>query len=435
MAYRDPNREAIVQEEKQKKLENKKNTVEEFRRSTFNILSHEGPPRKYDQLLKIRNEEYENNKNSKRSYNLLTNLPHTSHLKTSLYYNEDYILKEHADLYKNSRLAKHNEHLKTLGKEREFNIISNDFYDNPEERKSQDYAQLKKHVLKKFWETHDYDPVKGVYYSPEKEELYQQQKQILNEVYGKSKELTIPPSIQYAESSAYNIINHDVKDDFKLTIATTSDQRSINRKNRLTKELKMIEKGEEKKSNDDERHMKRISFKRWETEIDRGYNAIKNEVVKNPPNPIPTRPATMWERLTTDTLSNQNNVRDGQNGKFVNQFPSRGVTAGVNSTTNSGRVRNLAGTSSVNDEPSQTKNYGGGEKTYAQSARSEILSQWTDRSGNASTVIKKPNSGSIPKLDLTKAETGESVFYQEPPKGPPGLSVPIVRTGGNLSQY
>jgi hypothetical protein len=61
----------------------------------------------------------------------------------------------------------------------------------------EEYSKLKSHVLKKFWDTHDYDPIKGQYYSDGKEELYREQKSILSEVYGKSKHLSIPPSSLY----------------------------------------------------------------------------------------------------------------------------------------------------------------------------------------------------------------------------------------------
>jgi hypothetical protein len=361
---------------------------------------------------------------------------------------------------------------KTVG--REFNIISNEFYENPEERKLQEYNKLKKHVLKKYWETHDYDAVKGKFYDPDREVRYNEQKRVLAEVHGKSKELTIPPSIQYAESSSYNIVNHEVYDDFKLSIAMTTANRSMNRMKKLEKEMEVVERSEKKQDEDGARRINRIKFRRWETEIDRGYNPIKNEVNIHAPKPIPARPATMWERLTMNTTSpdsnNNNNqhhasvdfsrthnnyfqeTSDSMEGNYTSEhFPM--PFTGANKATGH---RNLSGATTANNninnstlpraQTSQRNNnnnvavshmYSTREDSYI-SARSNngekkgmVQSQSLQNIGS-SAMNRGSSAGNIPKLDLARTNYGEPVSYQEPMQGPPGLSIPMVRTGGGL---
>ena len=457
MQFRDPARETMAQETRQNYLTRKLESVNELRNNSFNIVNHHGPTRKFDEMLKARKEDFDNNKHQIRPHHLLTNLPHTAHKKAPLQYNEEGTLKLLSESYKNSRLTLHHENLKSAGKSREFNIISNDFYTNPEERKQEEYQKLKNHVLQKYWDTHDFDPIKGQYYSAEKEERYKQQKQILSEVYGKSKELSIPPSIQYAESSSYNIVNHDIKDDFKLTISNTSHNRSLNRMNKLDREATMIEDEEAKKERQDSKHKNRIKFRRWETEIDRGYDIVKNQVINNPHVPVPQRPSTMWDRLSTAN-ANQNTA-GGFSRTVIDQFPqnpnpSKPSTSygnqfnETNGESNSQRGRNLAGGQLADDNysyyslgtgTSQQNNnnnfqdagsvVGGGAKTQRAQTSNLVSARNSGRD-----KMKPLSSNSVPRLDLTKTDYGEPVSYQEPAKGPPGLSIPIVRTGG-MSNY
>ena len=41
----------------------------------------------------------------------------------------------------------------------------------------------------------------------------------------------------------------------------------------------------------------------------------------------------------------------------------------------------------------------------------------------------------VPALDLTKTEGHINVTYNESPSGPPGMSVPMVRTGGGFGSF
>ena len=56
-------------------------------RNTFNIVNHEGPPRKIDLMPRVTKEM-----KASRSYNMLTNSPHSAHDATPTLYDEEYAL-------------------------------------------------------------------------------------------------------------------------------------------------------------------------------------------------------------------------------------------------------------------------------------------------------------------------------------------------------
>jgi hypothetical protein len=458
MEYRDPVRESKIQLERQTKVDNKLKSVEELRSTSFNLVSHEGPPRKYDLLLKQRNEEFHTYKHLPRNYHMLTNLPHTVHAKTATQYNEETSLAQYKETFKNSRLNQHYNRIKANPKDREYNIVSNDFYENPEERKHQEYEKLRNHVLKKWKESHNYDPIKGVYYSPGREDIYQEQKKVLNEIYGKSKDLGIPPSIVYAEGQSYNVINHEPYDETKLTVSMTSLNRSLNRMNKTSKEMKIIEENEIKKEKQDSLHANRVSFKRWETELNRGYNPIKNEVVTAPYLPVPSSPSTMWERLSSlspsaslsasslvlgGNIQDQNNNRRAatsmKNSRVIDQFPMNNSEAsyGKQLPPLSGAG---GGVGTARDEEGRTSRVNttrdrGAVVPPTNRAQTAVGTEKINSRGNETGMKPMTSSSSVPKLDLSKTDYGEPVAYKEPTAGPPGLAIPMVRTGGGLSQY
>jgi hypothetical protein len=81
-------------------------------------------------------------------------------------------------------------------------------------------------------------------------------------------------------------------------------------------------------------------------------------------------------------------------------------------------------TTTINNEIQENRGY--------QSHRAKI-SMLSSRPSVRENHDKPLSSNSVPKLDSTKTDFGEPVSYQVS-KGPPGLSIPIVRTGGQ-SQY
>jgi hypothetical protein len=457
MKFRDPQKEAEVQERRTQALENKKTQAMDIMKKTFNVINHQGPPRKVDLLPRTTKEMV-----ATRSYHVLTNLPHGAHDRAPTLYDEDYSLTQFLPPTNRSRA-------RTSTGGREFNIVSNEYYDNPQERKQQEYEKLKSHVLKKYWETHDYDAVKGVYYSQEREKIYQTQKQVIAEVQGKSQEARLPPSIAYSDGNSYDIIKHEVYDDSRLKANMTMEQRSLNRVKKREKEAEHKEKGERGHLEQEIQRINRIKFNRWQTEIDRGFDPIKNEVNLDRPTPLPPRPATMWARLTSNSIAGEehhqatsaadtlgfNEAKTRYRDKFPSLFsdtsPGNGTISNNNNLQDSqafnqldqyigfdqnitNRARNLSGGGqrTNNSTTNKVNNIETGRSTSREPV--SVISQLTSARQNIYPTPALPqkthSAKAIPSLDVTKVDYGEPVTYKVPDKAPPGFSIPMVRTGG-----
>lgn len=485
MKFRDPQREQVIEDKQLQKESNKRDAVEDLRKKTFNLINHEGPPRKIDLMQRPTKEML-----APRSYNYLTNLSHRQHDQAPTLFDEQFYLTNLQSSINRSKLERGKT---TVGRSREFNIVSNQFFEHPEQKKQEEYEKMKSHVLKKYWETHDYDMVKGQYYSGEKEEMYQTQRKIVGEVQGKFQETRIPPSILYSDGQSYNILTHDVYDDDRLEANMTMATRKLNRMKKREVEAGQRAKGEDQYLQGEVLRMNRIKYTRWQTEMDRGYNPIKNEVVNDPPSPLPDRPVTMWSRLATSQEGNElhhsNNNNNNQNElgysqRYHHKYPAlfnknatllpgenatkmtkqnynqfdnyKGFEATEGGNNATSRIRNLSGNgpryvhsggdggvsvpleniqnqASHNHFPSART--GGFGNTQPNSGRSlHEASQLstrreTEREGMG-MMSKRENSKSVPNLDLGKAEYGEPVTYKVPDKAPPGFAVSMVRTGG-----
>ena len=137
--------------------------------------------------------------------------------------------------------------------------------------------------------------------------------------------------------------------------------------------------------------MNRIKFNRWEKQIERGYDFIKNnnEVYE----PVPTRPPTVWDRVQAPTLNNNNN--------YNNEIDS---TIQCTPHSQRGRLTNR-----------------------------EIITARTGTKDN--TRASTSNASRVPSLDLNQTQFGSSVSYIEPKVGPSSFPVQInaIRTGSGLN--
>jgi hypothetical protein len=182
LQYKDPVKQSHIQELKDEKARLRNETITESLQKKFNIVSHQGPPRKFDTMPKTMHY-------SKRDFNLLTNLKHLDHTITPLLYDEEFVLEK---IRRKSFDGKKNS-TSVLTKTRDFNIVSNNFKVDHDRRMQEDYNTLKLHVTKKFNQTHDFDLVKGEYFDEKKEEKFLDQRSLLNSVQGSNWYQKLPP--------------------------------------------------------------------------------------------------------------------------------------------------------------------------------------------------------------------------------------------------
>jgi len=469
MQYTDSSKEDMYQTAKLDRINNLSQSVQENRSKTFNIVSHEGPARKYQSVL---NAVTAKATISNRKYHMINNLNIEDHKTIPIVCNEDLIWSK----IKNGTVP-----VVPVNKNRDFNVVSNKFYQDDDAKRLEEYNRTKEYVLQKYWDTHNYDPIKVKYYDAEKEKTYHKQHAILETVQGSSLAQKIPPSMLYSEGNSYNILNHSIYDDHKLKATRTVQDQALNRMKVLQVESRIKDERELKAEEAEKQKLNKVSFKRWENQIDRGYNMVTNipdSISGAFTQPLPTRPTSMWTRL--NSTSNNNNATGqsygggeglgGLNGSL--QASGRGATAAANSQ----RARNLSGYPSHRGEsdypnglipspsfdssnfnnnfnsiktapsnstlemavsPLQSFRSAGSSSTSRSPPPTAAYQRPTTtfpRSNTVSSALQRSNSGVVPSLDLGRTEPPEQVSYVEPQGGANSAVIPIVRTGG-LSAY
>lgn len=241
-------------------------------------------------------------------------------------------------------------------------------------------------------------------------------------------------------------MNHSIHDDGKVSVSNTVADRSLHRMKRVEKEKEAFEKGNIKHEKDEEKRLARVSYKRWENTIDRGFDFLKSSVTPaDAPQPLPSRPTTMWARLQTQTVDSDSSIRTRDlSGAGTNQATGRSTAynynqhheSGLDSPSQAQRLTPLGQASrAVTSVPaSRAVPLLSQNPTVQQSARPQ--SHRNEQNGysarnNAPRALENKLKGpTVPSLDLTRAEAPKRVSYVETAVGAKGLAIPMVRTGG-----
>jgi len=441
MRFTDENKEAMFQTDKTDKMKNTSTIALNKKKATWDILAHQGPPRKYEYMCKPNELS-----GTERAYNLVNGLDTKDHKSVPFQFNEDMIN------YKIKHRKKNYIHI-PVDMNREFSIINNEYNDHSTTKRMQaDYDRTKQHVLKQYWSTHDYNPIKGKYYDTEKEKNYQEQGEILRKVQGTAYLAKIPPSVLYSEGLSYNILNNDVYDAKRLVATNTVANLALNRMKVRPVEDRLKKESEAKHLRDESRKLSRPSFKRWKEQIDRGYDVVTNSLHDDLPPPVPGRPASMWARISTEDTNTAQETANKQLNPRINQLHST-APAGASYvkdviTMPSGQsatgMRNLSGglqrqpsSPQHNDIASQGSQLTGGDSYQLSPNQRSPSSGHKPFSSivGASTVPSMSRVGSrqgtaVPSLDLRKASPKEKVTYTEPKGGGGAQPISMVRTGG-----
>lgn len=426
MRYRDSAAEKNYNDKKASKmqaiLERSTNSVA----TKLNIITNEGPPRSvvYDNTTK---------QDPPNRINLLSNLMNKDHIKAPILYDQTYVDRK----FQPRSVVELN---KRVPRRREFNIVSNNFYQNDAEKVAAEQEAIREEVTRKYWETHGYNAVVGQFYSDVDEERYAAQREANKLVQGKSQESRIPPSVLYSEGKSYNIVNHEVVDDEKLKTTMLANTRALNKVKKVREKQKQLaEAASAADTLNKERKMNRIRFNKWEQQVDRGYNAVFNTLIDltNPVDaqkvmPYPRRPQTVWDQVQ----------------QKINKEVSRAASSGPKDLS--------GGDGGSGSDVVRSSDSGGGlasDATLAVSIPGSITSQWRSTSSrivvsggaSARAVTAAGGSGndtqrstaramiardhSVPRLDMTQVEPPMPVAYSDR-GGPPGAPIAMIRTGG-----
>lgn len=377
MKWRNQEKEELLANKKKEQLDLKIKTVSDMRASKFNFISHEGPPRQRDSW----NLPPASLPFGGRERHLISGLSLDGHKKCPTLYDDDYCLQN----------QKPKDRIQRPENRRDFDLTTNRFMKNDDDRKREEYETMKDHVVKKYWKTHNYDIIKGEFYDPNKEANFLHTRDIVSQVQGKSQLSRLPPSVLFSDGNTYNILSHEIIDQQRLNTSNELIIREMNRCKGILVQAKQQEVGQKIYDRNEERRMNRIKFNRWEKQLERGYDFIKNnnELYE----PLPSRPPTVWDRVQAPTPKNNNETNDytllSQRGKLTNREPN--------------------------------------------SARD--VTNRTSRVDNNNRTSTSNSTTRVPSLDLHHTQFGSSVSYVEPKQGPPGQPVQInaIRTGSGIN--
>jgi hypothetical protein len=262
MEFRDSQKEQNYVDMSRTKSEAHINKPQNKMAGTLNLFAGKWPDKK---------ENKSKNKKAtvEREWNLVSHFPADIHKKVQITTN----FEESQKLMRRPKTTVDN--TKSRNKlQREFNVVSNEYFDNNDTRQEKDFDKIKADVEKKYWKTHDFDLIKVQYIDGDKEAKYREQRKTLGDVQGASQFRKLPPSVVYSAGNSYNIINQEVTDELKLSVSSACTERHMNRVKSHEVTDKLSETANMKKELDNERAANRISYQRWKRELDRGYDPI-----------------------------------------------------------------------------------------------------------------------------------------------------------------
>ena len=176
MKYREESKENNYMMKKTSKSELVLERVANTSATRFNIINHQGPNKNHG--------PYNQSEKSAKSLHLISNLLGKDHTEAPVLYDDKF--------YSKRFVSKTEKVIKPVGS-REFNIVSNNFYRNHDNRIQEEFEKLQTEVTKKYWETHGYNPVIAQYYSDADEERYNVKLKEIEAMQGKSQACRLPP--------------------------------------------------------------------------------------------------------------------------------------------------------------------------------------------------------------------------------------------------
>ena len=150
---------------------------------------------------------------------------------------------------------------------KDFNILSNEYYENSDKKHKIDNEVYHLNASKKFYKYRELNPLTGIYYDEEKEKSFQDKK-----------ELIIKKLLNKKEKGLYNPFNFKVYDEEKLK---QKDQINLNRiarykvNHQLDDYYKLWNKSIDEKRKNALNH--RISYNRYKQIDDRGYDFLNHQ--------------------------------------------------------------------------------------------------------------------------------------------------------------
>jgi len=421
MKWRDPAAEASYTAKKMDRTETKVlERLNTIRTTQFNIINHTGPPRNYDKVIAEVAKVAE--ANTSRANNLLSHLSHAKQTSCPLLYDDEYM---------NKHMPPRRGPLENGRPGRDFNVINNQFGKNHEQMIRADYENMKRDMVQRYWENHDYNVITCEYYDDGKEGRERAKDVARSTVHGAEKDQKLPKSYFYSEGKAYDILTLETKDQQKVLRALSQE---VKKDNRLSKfkgyQVMQVEAGKAAYDKVQSQHIARVGYERWQQEISRGYDFVNTGPSASATfKPLPQPKAKPWEKVHDAAFVDNylaNSTAKGGLAATVNMNQTASTNGMSYSSSNAGNLSpQPASDSQRNTSRSQRSvhDIGHSARDSARGGEGDVSSaRYSARSGGDGSARGGPGVAqslvpkSVPALDLTKTASA------------PGLG--SVRTGG-----
>lgn len=172
---------------------------------------------------------------------------------------------------------------------REFNLLSNEYKRNHEQRTAEDTERARRIAAERFWATHDYDLMTSKFHDPDKEARFRQLKSATEAEQPLKQFKKLPPSYQQGEGYVYSITNFSVQNPELYSKFDEKEQRAIALKSqKWEREADIVAKSQEKAEIDQTRTMQRTSHNRYQEATSHGYDIVTNKgYFDKDPAPLP----------------------------------------------------------------------------------------------------------------------------------------------------
>lgn len=192
---------------------------------------------------------------------------------------------------------------------RDFDIVSNRYLQNHEDKARLDKEVYKQEAAELYWQSHEYDPVLAVYVDPDKEAEFLKEREHKSKLHGKDQVEKLPNGVKYSEGALYQPINMRVVDEKRLQEIDLKTKLSKQRYNaRYDYEQEIKGKDSEFDQKVEEQTLNRIKHERFMETRYRGYNIINNTGFQGKDaeklyDPL-TKPApSLWQKTMSQALN------------------------------------------------------------------------------------------------------------------------------------
>jgi len=218
----------------------------------------------------------------------------------------------------NAGAKKKDERKPFVGNKREFNIVSNKYINDHEEKTLNDTMKVKNELNGKYNRTHDYNCVTAEFYDNEKELQYQEERVKDQKEHGKNFAEKLPPTIRNRETIIFDP-TREVPEAIKVLDQKKKDaMKKYELRYKVEQDLRERDYASQDKA--EEMKLKRINHQKFTEHLEKGFDILTMNDYDKTQLPYAAKPVqTKWEKLK---LTSNNAVQIQQPAKPTTEKPA-----------------------------------------------------------------------------------------------------------------